>query len=106
MDFPALAALRKLNGLWPRRRSPPTPLFASDAPIHVTIQGPMTTLASNRAEIPRTATMTVDGVTYPITLTPRGITRKTSDICDFPPLRVELIAAGAPRARCSIIRAG
>jgi len=34
--------------------------------------------------------MTVDGVAYPVTLTPRGITRKTSDICDFPPLRVEL----------------
>ena len=26
----------------------PTPLFASDAPIHLTIQGPMSTLASNR----------------------------------------------------------
>ena len=40
--------------------------------------------------------MTVDGVAYPITLTPRGITRKTSDICDFPPLRVELTSAGTP----------
>ena len=69
---------------------PPTPLFASDAPIHMTIQGPMASLVSNRAETPRPGTMTVDGVAYPITLTPRGITRKTSDICDFPPLRVEL----------------
>jgi hypothetical protein len=72
--------------------SPPTPLFASDAPIHVTIQGPFSTLVSNRAEIPRPATMTVDGVTYPITLSPRGITRKTRDTCDFPPLRDELTA--------------
>src|SRR6478672_10266584 len=70
--------------------APPTPLFASDAPIHVTIQGPMASLVSNRAEVARPGTMTVDGVAYPITLTPRGITRKTSDICDFPPLRVEL----------------
>jgi hypothetical protein len=70
--------------------APPTPLFASDAPIHVTIQGPMASLVSNRAEVPRPCTMTVDGVAYPITLTPRGITRKTSEICDFPPLRVEL----------------
>jgi len=73
--------------------APPTPLFASDAPIHVTIQGPMASLASNRAETARPATMTVDGVAYPIALTPRGITRKTSDICDFPPLRVELTRA-------------
>jgi len=37
--------------------------------------------------------MTVDGVTYPIALSPRGITRKTTDICDFPPLRVQLTGA-------------
>jgi hypothetical protein len=34
--------------------------------------------------------MTVDGVVYDITLTPRGITRKSSETCEFPPLRVEL----------------
>jgi hypothetical protein len=32
-------------------------------------------------------------VTYPIALSPRGITRKTTDICDFPPLRVQLTGA-------------
>ena len=74
-----------------RPPSPPTPLFAGDAPIHVTIQGPMGSLASNRAEVPRPATMTVDGVAYPITLTPRGITRRANDICDFPPLKVTLV---------------
>jgi hypothetical protein len=74
----------------------PDPLFASDAPIRVTIQGPMDALASNRAETPRPASMTVDGVTYPITLTTRGITRKMRDICQFPPLRVELTRAAPP----------
>jgi hypothetical protein len=74
----------------------PKPLFASDAPIHVIIQGPMSTLASNRAEVPRPATMTVDGVTYPITLTTRGITRKSSETCDFPPLRVEFTRPAPP----------
>jgi hypothetical protein len=74
----------------------PTPLFASDTPIHVTLQGPMSGLASNRSETPRPATMTVDGVAYPITLTPRGITRKTKDVCDFPPLRVELTRPAPP----------
>jgi hypothetical protein len=76
---------------WPAAAKEPKPvraLFASEAPIKVTIQGPFRTLASNRASVPRAATMTVDGVTYPITLTTRGITRKTSDVCDFPPLRV------------------
>ena len=66
----------------------PKPLFASETPIHVTIKGPMSTLAFNRAEVPRPAAMTADGITYQITLTTRGITRKSTDICDFPPLRV------------------
>jgi hypothetical protein len=69
----------------------PAPLFSSDAPIKVTIQGPMSALASNRSETPRPGTMTVDGITYPITLTPRGITRLKKDVCDFPPLRVVLV---------------
>jgi hypothetical protein len=73
-----------------------TPLFATDTPIHVTIKGPMGTLAFNRAEVPRPATMTVDGVTYPVTLTTRGITRKSADICDFPPLRVAFTQAPPP----------
>jgi hypothetical protein len=80
----------------PAAARPPEALFASDAPIHVTIQGPMESLASNRAETPRPATMTADGVTYPITLTTRGITRKLRDICQFPPLRVELTRPGPP----------
>ncbi len=72
----------------------PTSLFASDAPIHVTLQGPMSSLASNRSETPRPATMTVDGMTYPIALTPRGIFRKAN--CEFPPLRVELTRPAPP----------
>lgn len=72
---------------------PPTPLFASDTPIHVTIQGPISSLVSNRSETPRPGTMIVDGITYPIALSARGITRKMSDTCDFPPLRVALTAA-------------
>jgi hypothetical protein len=72
----------------------PTPLFSSDAPVHVTLQGPMSSLVSNHSETPRAATMTVDGVTYPIALTPRGIFRKAH--CDFPPLRVELTRPAPP----------
>jgi len=76
--------------------SPPTPLFSSDVPLNITIRGPFATMASNRAEVPRPGTLTADGVSYPITLSPRGITRKTNDICDFPPLRVELSGKAPP----------
>jgi len=74
--------------------SSPTPLFASDAPIRVTIQGPMASIASNHSETPRPATMTVDGVAYSITLSARGIFRKAN--CEFPPLRVELTKPAPP----------
>jgi hypothetical protein len=46
-------------------------------------------MVGNRSETPHPGTLVADGVTYPITLTPRGITRLKSDVCDFPPLRVE-----------------
>jgi hypothetical protein len=75
---------------------PPAPLFASDAPIKMTIQGPISSLVGNRSATPRPGTMTVDGVAYPITLTPRGITRLKSNICDFPPLRVDLTQPAPP----------
>lgn len=75
---------------------PPTPLFASDSPINVTILGPIAELVSNRSETPRPATLTAEGVTYSIALTPRGITRLKKDICDFPPLRVELTRQAPP----------
>lgn len=66
----------------------PKPLFAADEPIDITIQGPISTLVSNRQSPPLPATLTAYGVTYPITLAPRGITRLTKDVCEFPPLRV------------------
>jgi len=52
LAIPALAAAKP--------PAPATPLFASDAPIRVTIQGPISSLASNRSETPRPASMTVD----------------------------------------------
>ena len=70
---------------------PATPLFASDVPINITIRGPISSLATKRAENPRPGTLTLkdSGTAFPIMLTPRGITRKMSEICSFPPLRVE-----------------
>ena len=66
--------------------APPTPLFASDTPINITIQGPIQTLVSNRNSPPLPATLAAEGITYPITLSPRGIFRRGT--CDFPPLKV------------------
>lgn len=63
-----------------------TPLFASDTPIHVTIQGPIQSLVNNRKSPPLAATLAADGITYPITLSPRGIFRRAN--CNFPPLKV------------------
>ena len=74
----------------PAAAGPTTPLFSTDTPIQLRIQGPIGTFASNRSEVARPATMIADGVTYAISLSPRGITRRTNDICDFPPLRVTL----------------
>ena len=66
------------------------PLFASSDPIRITIAGPMSTLARNRAEMPRPGSITVAGTSQqlPVTLSTRGITRRASDVCQFPPLKV------------------
>ena len=68
---------------------PVTPLFASDQPIQITIKGPISALASKRSTGNQPGTLTHAGVSYPITLSPRGITRLKKDICQFPMLRVE-----------------
>lgn len=70
-----------------------TPLFASDAPIRFTIQGPVNLIARSAEDstAPRDATLTLAGTSqpYPIRLSARGITRRLQATCKFPPLRVE-----------------
>ena len=70
----------------------PTPLFSSDTPINITIRGPISSIANKRAEGPRAGTLTVkdSGASFPVMLSARGITRKMSNICSFPPLRVDV----------------
>ena len=92
----ALAAAVMASNVAAKPPAPPTPLFSSDVPIKMTIQGPMAALVGKRGTTSWPATMIVDGVTYPITLTPRGITRLKKDICDFPPLRVDLTQPAPP----------
>ena len=71
----------------------PKPLFANDAPIQVKIQGPMGSIARRAAKSVEpesgTLSMTAPAESHPIRISPRGLSRRTSGICDFPPLRVE-----------------
>jgi len=72
-------------------RAAEKPLFASSDKIHISIQAPLATLIDNRqfrGTVPGTL-VDPSGQSLPITLALRGITRRTSEICAFPPLRVE-----------------
>lgn len=76
----------------------PKPLFATSDPIHLVITGPVTSFAHNR-NINNVAQATLtdpSGQALPITLNPRGITRRASEVCDFPPLRVRFTAPPPP----------
>lgn len=70
------------------------PLFAASDPIHIVIQGPLSQLIHNRETTAVVSGTLTDpaGQALPITLSLRGITRRSSDTCDFPPLRVTLAA--------------
>jgi len=70
---------------------PPTPLFAEDTPIHITIKAPLSTLARERSDVPVAGTLALPDGSAPlaIALSPRGITRREKDVCAFPPLRVD-----------------
>lgn len=79
----------------------PKPLFAGDEPIRVTIRGPIVDVArsgpDSRKE--RAATLQMPGETaLPIRLSPRGLTRRQRDVCQFAPLRVEFAAPPPPQS--------
>ena len=78
----------------PSRASAEKALFASNDQIRLTIQAPLQTLIRNRGnDSPISGTLTdPSGQALPISLQLRGITRRTSEICDFPPLRVTFTA--------------
>ena len=75
----------------------PKPLFAASDPIRIIIQAPLETLIHNRSAAPVAGTLTDPaGQRLPVSLSARGITRRSSDICDFPPLRVTFTAPLPP----------
>ncbi len=84
----------------------PKPLFASDAPIQFKIQGPVDRVV-NRAErstSPEAATLILasPAESLPVRLSARGLSRRTGDICQFPPLRLEF----EPRPAATSLFAG
>lgn len=87
----ALAALAASSAA--TAQSEPKPLFASDVPIRITVQGPLGSIARKMAKSvePSAATLSMSSPSesHPIQLSARGLSRRTGGICDFPPLRVE-----------------
>jgi hypothetical protein len=79
-------------------RATEKPLFASDDKIHIAIQAPLSTLIRNRSYQGKIAGTLTDpnGQSLPITLELRGITRRTSEVCDFPPVRVAFATPPPP----------
>ena len=77
--------------------APAKPLFADNSIMRLTIKGPLSTLMRNRQSSRLPGTMAVvGGEALPVALSVRGITRRQSEVCDFPPLRVELQGAAPP----------
>lgn len=71
----------------------PKPLFADDAPITLTITGPINELVrrAERSTDPFEANLSVSGAqpeTLAIELSARGNSRRRPEVCRFPPLRI------------------
>lgn len=91
----ALAALAFLTLLPAAAQAAPGEakrLFADDGVIRVTIKAPIGQIvaARVRSDVPVDGTLTPAGeAALPIKLSVRGLTRRKTDACMFPPLRVE-----------------
>lgn len=87
----ATACIALMLAATPAGAAPPMTLFASDAPIKITIQAPLNRLMRDRAFQGSIAGTVTDpsGLRLPAEFRLRGITRRTSEICDFAPLRVD-----------------
>ncbi|HEY4071248.1 MAG TPA: hypothetical protein VGM04_06810 [Sphingomicrobium sp.] len=78
----------------PAAAQQPKPLFASNDPIHIVIQAQLSGLIHNRSSSAVQGTLTDPaGQALPVAISVRGITRRATDVCDFPPLRVQFTSA-------------
>lgn len=69
-----------------------TRLFAEDTELPMVIEGPLGDLVRRAARNtdPVPAVLTVDNARFDMELSPRGFSRRTLGICQFPPLRINL----------------
>ena len=77
----------------------PKPLFAGDDVLSLTLTGPIDTMSRDIAAKPVSGVLTVGGAApekLPVNLSVRGITRRKTEICSFPPLRVEFVQKPGP----------
>jgi hypothetical protein len=98
-----MRAISVIAGAWslalavPAAAQADDPLFATSDAIHIAITAPLPELMrsrGNKAAVPGTLTDPA-GHALPVSLRLRGITRRTKDVCDFPPLRVDFTAPPA-----------
>jgi hypothetical protein len=77
----------------------PKPLFAGDDVLSLTLIGPLGTISRDVGAKPVAGVLKVGGAapeSLPVILSVRGITRRKTDICSFPPLRVEFTEKPGP----------
>jgi len=74
------------------------PLFASNDQVQLTLKAPLDALFRHRESNDLVAGVLIDpaGQLLPVNLRLRGITRRTAEVCDFPPLRVDFTAPPPP----------
>jgi hypothetical protein len=68
-----------------------TPLFSENSELEVTIEAPFTTLlrTARRNTDPHPGALVHNGQHYGLLVSARGETRRTTDRCSFPPLRID-----------------
>jgi hypothetical protein len=77
-----------------------TPLFSDESELQILIEAPMSDLIRSAPRstdgFPAALTITDAGEArrFDMELSPRGLSRRTRDICTFPPLRIDLAGGG------------
>lgn len=82
-----------------------TRLFSDDSELPILIEGPVNDIVRRAARNtdPAPATLTIGDQRFEMELSPRGFSRRTRGICQFPPLRIDLSGPSAAR-RDTIMR--
>ena len=75
----------------PSMAQAPKPLFAASDTLRLSIQAPLANLIGNRESRGAISGTLTDssGNALPVSIALRGLTRRTSEICNFPPLRID-----------------